>query len=186
MALSPKEMQAAIIATLLQKTGRDLEVWVAIARARKSGTRAETVRWLKGEHGLGHVTAQVVAQHAHGEGGAYDGEDTLLEELVPPPLRETFARVEQVLSAAAPKGDRVVCKTYVGFRSGRQFAALRAEGDALLVALRLADDDHGLARTRFRGGGGLSHELLVREGDDLRTLTQAARAAASCAATSSY
>ncbi len=185
MALSPKEMQDAIIANLSLKTGRDLAAWVALARAKKAGTRAETVRWLKSEHGLGHVTAQVVAEHAEGRGDAYAAEDALLDGLVPPPLRESYAQVEKLLRAAAPKVERVVCKTYVGFRAGRQFAAVRAEGDALLVALRLGDEDHGLARTRFRAGGGLTHALHVRGGDDLRALTRAARTAAKLAAAAS-
>jgi len=61
MALSPTEMDAAVIRNLADKTGRTLKQWQAILEAAGPFAKpAAAATWLKSAHSLGHVTAQIV------------------------------------------------------------------------------------------------------------------------------
>lgn len=54
MALSPAEMQEAIIKNLPKKTGKSLEEWIEIARDFKLTKNSEITKKLKADYGLGH------------------------------------------------------------------------------------------------------------------------------------
>jgi hypothetical protein len=61
MAKSAKEMEAAIVANLAAKTGKDLETWVAALKTEAPPTRKAALSFLKRE-GLGHFQAMIVAK----------------------------------------------------------------------------------------------------------------------------
>ncbi|MHB1134215.1 MAG: DUF5655 domain-containing protein [Chloroflexota bacterium] len=61
MPLTPEAMRAAVAANLPAKTGKDLATWAELLRAQDLTSFKARVEWLKREHGLGHVQAQVVA-----------------------------------------------------------------------------------------------------------------------------
>ncbi|MCA2985373.1 MAG: DUF4287 domain-containing protein [Gemmatimonas sp.] len=88
MALSPREMQAAIVRNLPERTGRTLEAWVREVRAHgptlaDRSLRAARTAWLKQHHGLGHIQAQVIAAHELDAGGAYEDPTGLFASLFP-------------------------------------------------------------------------------------------------------
>ena len=65
MGLSPQEMEEAIIRKMPETTGRTLDAWIGVLRAAPAFAKPkEAVAWLKAEHGLGHVTAQLVVRLA--------------------------------------------------------------------------------------------------------------------------
>lgn len=51
-----------MLATLGEKTGRDIDGWLEVADARPDAAFMELVDWLKTEHGLGHFQARLVAE----------------------------------------------------------------------------------------------------------------------------
>ena len=61
MATSPEEQLAAMVASLKEKTGTSLEQWSALASASGKAKHGEIVAWLKGEHGMTHGYANLVA-----------------------------------------------------------------------------------------------------------------------------
>lgn len=61
------------IATLEEKTGRDLPSWVSLARAKGPAGEAARRTWLKDKHGLGTNSAWMIAERSFGRG---DEEDT--------------------------------------------------------------------------------------------------------------
>jgi hypothetical protein len=65
--MSPGEMIAAVLGNLAKKTGKTLEQWIQIVNSSGLATRKERVEWLKEEHQLGHVTAQMVVAEAEGQ-----------------------------------------------------------------------------------------------------------------------
>jgi hypothetical protein len=179
MALSPREMEVAIIANLEAKTGKNLDDWLALVRAAPSMSTRDTAQWLASEHHLGFGTARLIAVHATQGTSVYVDEQALFDRVVVPALRPMFARIETVLRDAAPDVSRIVCTTYVGFRNGkRQFAVVREVSGVLVVALALGATNHGLAKTRFRGGGRMTHELAVPGTEALTLLATVATAAA--------
>ena len=64
MAKSPEEMKAAMIAGLKEKTGKSLDEWLAILKKTGLGKHKEFMGVLKGEHGLTHGFANMIALQA--------------------------------------------------------------------------------------------------------------------------
>jgi hypothetical protein len=67
------EMVQTWIATLKEKTGRDLPSWIALARTKGPADEAARRAWLKDKHGLGTNSAWMIAERSFGRG---DEEDT--------------------------------------------------------------------------------------------------------------
>ena len=60
MALSPKEMEQAIIKNLPEKTGKSLEQWVQVLAEAGISHKKEQIALLKQTHGVGHFQAQTI------------------------------------------------------------------------------------------------------------------------------
>jgi hypothetical protein len=178
MGLSPAEMDAAVVRNLQERTGRDLDAWLAVLSHAPAGPASEQVRWLKAEHGLGHVTAQVVVRHA---AGGFDSDAVRLERLFGPasdPRRALLAEVEAAVREASPSVRTTVCQGYVGYAGRRQFAVVRGRPDGVEVGLRLDPTDAGPAPTRGWGGGSITSSFVVvdRLTDEQRGWIRAAAA----------
>jgi len=61
-----REMRRAILGTLAPSTGRDLDEWIRLIRFKGPRQMDGLVQWLENDHGLGHVTAQILAAEALG------------------------------------------------------------------------------------------------------------------------
>jgi hypothetical protein len=64
MAKSPEEMAAAMVANLKEKTGKTLEQWLKATKAAGMQKHGELVKWLKGEHGVTHGFANLIAHYS--------------------------------------------------------------------------------------------------------------------------
>jgi len=64
MPKSPEEMLDSMIKNLEEKTGKNLEAWVKVARASNLAKHGQIVGFLKSDHGLGHGYANLVALNA--------------------------------------------------------------------------------------------------------------------------
>lgn len=163
MALDPGGMQAAIITNLREKTGRDLDAWLAELARHDLPQRKDRIAWLKA-NGVGHVTAGVIADRAVSRGAPYDDAEALLAGLFGDDGDVRRARYEQVrdtLVAALPGTKVTACKGYVGFSDGRQYAVVRASGDRIEIGLRLPPDATVLHRVRSFGGGAITSAFLT-------------------------
>ncbi len=60
--LTHEQKRQSMLATLGEKTGRDIDGWLEVADARPDAAFMELVDWLKTEHGLGHFQARLVAE----------------------------------------------------------------------------------------------------------------------------
>jgi Domain of unknown function (DUF4287)/Domain of unknown function (DUF5655) len=165
MALNPAEMNAAIIANLSTKTGKSLEEWVElIQQTAPSGAKAR-IGWLKTEHGIGQVTARLLAQHVDGHVDDYvDGEADHLLKLFgaeSSPMRTAYNALSRAILEADPGSTLTVCKGYVGIANARQFAVIRSKGDRLQVGLRLPPNEDDLAPVRGFGGGSITSSFFV-------------------------
>lgn len=166
MALSPAEMNEAIVRNLEAKTGRGLEEWLEVVGQHSvEMAPAGIAAWLKQEHGLGHVTAQVIARHAVGAGNEHaSGEEGFLLRLFGAPgspRRRQYADLCEELGELVPNTRVTVCKGYVGFSNGRQYAAVRSTGSGLELGLRLPVAGELLTPVRGLGGGSIGAGLAV-------------------------
>lgn len=61
---TPEEMAAKMIANLPEKTGKPLEDWIKIVGASGLDKHGKIVAMLKGDHGVGHGFANLIASEA--------------------------------------------------------------------------------------------------------------------------
>jgi predicted transport protein len=128
MAKSPEEMEAAMVANMKEKTGKTLPQWLKIAKAAKLEKHGQIVKHLKGEHGMTHGFANLVAHYTLRAGTAAPAGDDLVgtqysgkkEGLRP--IYDALLAVANKLGAdveVAPK------KAYVSLRRSKQFAIIQ-------------------------------------------------------------
>ena len=120
--------QQAVIANLKKNTGKALDDWVRLLKKGPAKTRAERVRWLKAEHGLGQTSAFVIASAFEGGkpedydpqrflDGLYVGAKAALR-----PVSDAIMRLAMALGmdvTATP------CKTMIPLRRRHVFAQIK-------------------------------------------------------------
>jgi predicted transport protein len=130
MPKSPQEMVQAIINNLPAKTGKTLPQWVKLVRAMDPADGKARVDWLKREHGLGTVTANLIVDEADGKSWTkpYDDPAALVDGLFAG-RRSGLRPVYDALVKAVKKLGRDVTvsprMTYVALIRRRQFGVIR-------------------------------------------------------------
>lgn len=136
----PQVELANMIANLKAKTGRSLDEWLVLARASGQAKHGGLVTWLKGEHGLGHGYANLVAHKTFASDAGSSDDAALMEAMFAGPkaaMRAAYDRVASIVSDLdgaqfAPK------KGYVSFRRNKQFGlAQPSTKDRLDLGLNL-------------------------------------------------
>jgi hypothetical protein len=121
---TPEEMAAKMKANLKEKTGKTLAQWLKITKAAKLGKHGQIVKMLKGDHGMTHGFANLVA-HETLAGGAPD--DPVAAQYAG--KKEGLKPIYDALVAAAGKLGKDVevspKKTYVSLRRNKQFALIQ-------------------------------------------------------------
>lgn len=129
MAKSPEEMEAAMVANLKEKTGKTMPQWLGIVKSAKLGKHGEIVKMLKGEHGMGHGYANLVAHHAlRDAAGPAAGETDLVAQQYAGPKAELKPIYDALIAAVKRFGTDVEIspkKTYVSLRRTKQFGLIQ-------------------------------------------------------------
>jgi hypothetical protein len=129
MAKSPEEMKASMIAGLREKTGKSLEEWLRILRASKLTKHKEFMTLLKGEHGLTHGFANMIALQALQSDSHTAGDVDALVDAQYAGSKAALRPIYDALLVAVRKfGSDVEVspkKAYVSFRRNKQFAIIQ-------------------------------------------------------------
>jgi hypothetical protein len=128
MAKTPEEMAAAMVPNLKDKTGKTLEQWVQIARKSKLARHGEIVKHLKGEHGLTHGYANLVAlETLKPTGGAAGGDDLVAAQYSgkKADLRPIYDKLIAAIGKLGKDVEVAPKKTYVSLRRNKQFAIVQ-------------------------------------------------------------
>ena len=128
MAKNPDEMAAAMIANLKAKTGKTLAQWLKVAKASKLTKHGELVKHLKGDHGMTHGFANLVAhEHFQSAAASSDAGDLVAGQYAG--KKEALRPIYDKLIAAAGKlgADVEIApkKAYVSLRRSKQFAIIQ-------------------------------------------------------------
>lgn len=125
MAKSPEELAQTMINNMPEKTGKSLEEWQAIIGASGAAKHGEMMKILKGEHGVSHGFANLIAQKCIGNldvgaddlvANQYKGKEALK------PIHDAIIAYVQGFGSEleiAPK------KTSVSLRRSKQFALIQ-------------------------------------------------------------
>ena len=119
---------ASMVANLMEKTGKSLDQWAAIAAKSGAAKHGELVKLLKSEHGLTHGYANLVAHTALKSDAGSLAETTDLvaeqyagEKAALKPIYDAILKAAEAAGAVevAPK------KAYVSLRRSKQFAIVQ-------------------------------------------------------------
>ena len=127
MAKSPEEMAASMINNLKEKTGKTLEEWLAITRTCGLSKHGQIVKFLKGDHGMTHGFANLVAHETLKAGSDAPAEDPVEKQYSGPKagLRPIY---DALIDAVKQFGGDVEIspkKAYVSLRRKKQFAIVQ-------------------------------------------------------------
>lgn len=129
MPQSPDEMAASMISNMKEKTGKTLDQWLKISRKSGLAKHGEIVKHLKGEHGLGHGYASLVAHKTLGsDAGSAASTDDLIEGQYAGPKADLLPIYEKLISAVKKFGSDVEIapkKAYVSLRRSKQFGLIQ-------------------------------------------------------------
>ncbi len=124
MAKSPEELAQTMIDNMPEKTGKSLAEWLAVVKASGAAKHGEMMKLLKGEYGVTHGFANLIAQKAVGNldvapddlvANQYKGKEALK------PIHDAIVAYVKTLGGdveIAPK------KTSVSLRRSKQFALI--------------------------------------------------------------
>ena len=144
-----------------QATGRSIDAWVAMVKARGVERLSEIVAWLKQEHGFSHGNANLVALTT--KRGSVDGRgDESVEAMYAGPKATLRPFHEHVIDLVRGFGDDVELapkQAYVSLRHSKQFGTVGpGSGGRLEIGLNLEGMEpsgrleaaHGMCTHRLR------------------------------------
>ncbi|PSL55172.1 uncharacterized protein DUF4287 [Saccharothrix carnea] len=169
---SPADMMAALSASMLARTGRTLDEWVALVEASTlDPLDQKAVRaWLRDVHGVKQNSQWTIADAAARRAGwveptfaeyvdsQYSGRKEALR-----PLFDRIATLALGLGEDVRAEGRA---TYVPFVRGRQFAAVRALASRVDLGLRFTDVPES-DRLTPGGPGQATHKVSLTGADEL-------------------
>jgi len=128
MPKSPEEMAAAMIANLPEKTGKSLPEWLKITQAKSFEKHGQIMKFLKGEHGLTHGFANLIAQFTlkpQGFGG--DGDELVATQYsgAKGGLRPIYDALLQQIEGFGSDVEIAPKKAYVSLRRSKQFGLIQ-------------------------------------------------------------
>ena len=169
---SPEEMAAKMVANLLEKTGKDMAAWLKIVKASGLEKHGEIVKMLKGDHGMTHGFANLVAHESRGSAAAHSDDADLISAQYAGPKADLVPIREAVLACVKGFGKDVEIapkKAYVSLRRSKQFAILQPSTKTR-VDLGLNLGDHPVT-DRLEASGSfnsmVSHRVRVSDASDV-------------------
>jgi hypothetical protein len=128
MAEAEAELQS-MLRNLKEKTGKDIEAWVAIARASGEEKHGKVVARLKADHGLGHGYANLVAHTMLKSAAVMSADpDDLVQQQYAGAKAALRPWYDALAAQVAAFGDDVAFapkKAYVSLRRSKQFGLVQ-------------------------------------------------------------
>ncbi len=125
---TPEEMAASMKANLKEKTGKTLAQWVRITRASKLEKHGQIVKMLKGDHGVTHGFANLIAHETLQSSAEHAGDTDLVSAQYSKKKAELRPIYDALIAACEKLGKDVEIspkKSYVSLRRNKQFALIQ-------------------------------------------------------------
>lgn len=133
MSKSVDDATRTMIANLEAKTGKNLDAWVKLVKAQKFDKHKQITDYLKGEHGLGHGYANLVAlttlKGNVGTATAPDSGGAMVDAQYAGPKAELRSIYDKLIAEVSKFGKDVEIapkNTYVSLRRSKQFGLVQA------------------------------------------------------------
>ena len=145
MAKSPAEMEAAMVVNLAEKTGKTLPAWLKICKASKLEKHGQIVKLLKGEYGVTHGLANLIAHNSLREGKAPPADTDLVEAQyagAKAGLRPSYEALIKSIEKFGADMELAPKKAYVSLRRSKQFGLIQpSTKDRVDVGINLKGTD---------------------------------------------
>lgn len=129
MAKTSDEMVESMKRNLEKASGKNLDAWVAVARATGLGKHREIMKVLKGEHGLTHGYANLVALETLQSAASHAASsDELVEQQyssAKAALRPIYDKLVVAISRFGSDVELAPKKAYVSLRRNKQFGLIQ-------------------------------------------------------------
>jgi len=125
---SMDDAMETMVRNLKEKTGKTLEQWVKLAAATKLAKHGELVKLLKGEHGLTHGYANLVAHKTlASDASAFDAGDLVAAQYsgAKAGLKPIYDRLMAAVGQFGGDVEVAPKKAYVSLRRSKQFAIIQ-------------------------------------------------------------
>ncbi|MBK9628224.1 MAG: DUF4287 domain-containing protein [Flavobacteriales bacterium] len=123
-----KDMEAKMLASLEEKTGKPIAHWVTVAKKSGLTKHMQILKYLKDEHGLRYGHANTVAFKALGTDAASAASDTELVDGMfkgKEHFRKLHDKLAKTIKAFGKDVELAPKKSYVSVRRAKQFAILQ-------------------------------------------------------------
>lgn len=142
MAKTSGEFEQEFIQTAKEKTGKTLKQWLPVVKAAGLTKQMEITNWLKAEHKLNHLQAQLLAGLFLNNGKpVYQNEGTLLENQFAKceAMRPLFDAVSKKILSLFPDAQLIPKKTYLSYTATREIAAINIKTNELRIGMDLGE-----------------------------------------------
>jgi hypothetical protein len=171
---SPEEMMSVMAASLRERTGRDLDEWLAVVKDSGIDPLDQNAvrRWLKEEHGVLQNSQWVIADAAaRAAGWVRPSVDEYVDSQYQGPkagLRPIYDRLAEVVLGLGPGISVEGRSTYTPFVRGRQFAAVApATKNRVDLGLRFTDPPDNSRLAPAKAPGQSTHKVALTSLDEV-------------------
>ncbi len=156
MAKTSGEFEQEFIQSAKEKTGRTLEQWLPVVKASGLSKQMEITNWLKAEHKLNHLQAQLLAGLYLNNGKpVYQNEASLLDNQFTKceEMRPLYQALADAILKNFPCTQVIPKKTYVSFTATREFAAINIKPKEIRLGMDLGEMafNETIQKTRLSG-----------------------------------
>lgn len=156
MAKTSGEFEQEFIQTAKEKTGRTLEQWLPVVKSSGLSKQMEITNWLKAEHHLNHMQAQLLAGLYLNNGQpVYQNENALLNNQFAKAeaMRPLFEAVSEKILELFTGTQLIPKKTYLSYTAAREFAAINIKPAEIRLGMDLGDMpfDDKVQKTKLAG-----------------------------------
>lgn len=129
MSNKPEDAEATMIRNLEEKWGKSLDEWIDLVAASGLQKHGEIMKLLKGNHGLTHGYANLVAHKARAQaaGGGEAGDDLVTAQYggAKAGLRPIYDKLVATISGFGDDVELAPKKAYVSLRRSKQFGLVQ-------------------------------------------------------------
>jgi hypothetical protein len=174
MAKTPEEMAATMINNLEVKTGKPLADWIKIVQASGLEKHGQVVKMLKGDHGVTHGFANLIAHKSKDAGQASAEKPDLVSAQyagAKEHLRPIYDALIEVIQSFGDDVELAPKKSYVSLRRNKQFGLIQPSTKTRVdVGINLKGKD---TTDRLEASGSfnamVSHRVRLSEPSDVNT-----------------
>lgn len=172
MAKTAQEREQEFLASIQDVTGKTLDEWMTAVENIGLTKQPEIIKWIKTEHGLNHMQANMITSIYKNDGKPVYDYDAMYAKLFDGLAhhRPLYDEIIELVKSEIPDVVIAPTKTYVEFSAERCFGMVKIMKSALRVGLDLGEEPFNDTVEKAKSLGAMprfTHMIQVNESDDV-------------------